>query len=326
MKPRLRLLIPLLLVFLALLGAVIYAGWQGCQEEVAGTRDTTAGPARAEAVGVHLWVTADFGQRLIFAAEVGVNAGDSVLEVMKRHLEVETAYGGGFVQGINGLASGYAAGRKQDWFYWVNGIMAPVGAAQYRPSEGDVIWWDYHEWEHTLFIPAVVGAYPQPFKDAGAVILYAPGFEEEAAAIKRGLTRLGVEGVSVRPLSEEGVAGRNAPAILLGPWLRLEADPLVGGLLKQEIRLGLYAKFAQGKIALLRPDGTVARELPSGGGVVLAVGSGAGDEEPLWLVTGADEAGVRRAARLLGSEPEALERSIGVAVAGSEAIPLPLLR
>ncbi|MEW9124912.1 MAG: DUF4430 domain-containing protein [Thermotaleaceae bacterium] len=53
--------------------------------------------------------------------------------------------------------------KKEDWFYWVNGILAPVGVAEYRPQAGDEIWWDYHDWNMTMFVPAVIGSYPHPF-------------------------------------------------------------------------------------------------------------------------------------------------------------------
>ena len=59
--------------------------------------------------------------------------------------DVETRYGGRFVQSIDGL-SGQGAGGYADWFYFVNGIEADVGAAEYELSPGDVVQWDYRDW------------------------------------------------------------------------------------------------------------------------------------------------------------------------------------
>ena len=46
-------------------------------------------------------------------------------------------YGGRFVQSIEGVAGD--AGAKRDWFYFVNGVEADRGAAEYRLRPGDVL-------------------------------------------------------------------------------------------------------------------------------------------------------------------------------------------
>src|SRR5437764_15178655 len=74
---------------------------------------------------------------------------------------ITTRFGGGFVQSIDGLAGNQTA--EHDWFYYVNGSEASVGAADYTLNPGDVVQWDYHDWHATQHIPAIVGAYPQPF-------------------------------------------------------------------------------------------------------------------------------------------------------------------
>lgn len=97
---------------------------------------------------VNLIVTRDYGHKKIFARNVGLVRDEVGMEIMFRNLDIQTAYGGGFVNAINGLESHYTFftgqdRKKLDWFYWVNGILAPVGVAEYRPQPGDVIWWDY---------------------------------------------------------------------------------------------------------------------------------------------------------------------------------------
>ena len=69
------------------------------------------------------------------------------MRLLQRDFEVETRYGGGFVQEIDGVGGGRAGGRRVDWFYYVNGIEAATGAAERRVSAGDRIWWDHHDWE-----------------------------------------------------------------------------------------------------------------------------------------------------------------------------------
>ena len=83
------------------------------------------------------------------------------MRLLERCFHVTTRYGGGFVQSIDGL-SGTSAQR--DWFYYVNGVEAPLGAAGTSVHHGDRVWWDVHDWSATDSIPAVVGSYPEPFQ------------------------------------------------------------------------------------------------------------------------------------------------------------------
>lgn len=97
---------------------------------------------------VRLLVTRDDGKEVIFDQEVDLLEDASVMDILKVHLEVESSYGGGFVTGINGLKSVRAGpGREaQDWFYYINGNSANIGAASCHPVAGDEICWDYHSW------------------------------------------------------------------------------------------------------------------------------------------------------------------------------------
>ena len=64
------------------------------------------------------------------------------------------------MESINGHAGN---GSQTDWFYYVNGVQAPQGAATTAVHHGDRIWWDLHDWRATDSIPAVVGSFPEPF-------------------------------------------------------------------------------------------------------------------------------------------------------------------
>ena len=46
------------------------------------------------------------------------------MRLLQRTFEVETRYGGGFVQAIDGVGGGRRGGRPVDWFFYVNGIEA----------------------------------------------------------------------------------------------------------------------------------------------------------------------------------------------------------
>src|SRR5947199_9924349 len=129
----------------ALVAAVLAAGAAGCG----------LGPG-AGTSNVSVTVTRNFGGRQVGRATEGrVPGSETVMRMLERSFRVRTRYGGGFVQSINGLSGDSA---RRDWFYYVNGIQAPAGAAATAVHRGDRIWWDLHDWTATETIPAVVGS------------------------------------------------------------------------------------------------------------------------------------------------------------------------
>lgn len=119
----------------------------GCGEEA-------AGKGTAE-----LWVTRDRGARVVLTTTVP--AGISAMDALQREAEVETRYGGRFVQSIEGVEGSLA--NQRDWFFFVNGYEADLSARDYRLHEGDVLWFDHRSWAGQLRTPVVVGAFPEPF-------------------------------------------------------------------------------------------------------------------------------------------------------------------
>lgn len=107
-----------------------------------------------------LWVTKDRGAVVIVTASVP--SGGTVMQALRGAADVDAGYGGRFVESIEGVAGD--AGARRDWFYFVNGIEADRGAAEYRVRPGDVVWWDYRSWSgDAMREPVVVGAFPEPF-------------------------------------------------------------------------------------------------------------------------------------------------------------------
>lgn len=107
-----------------------------------------------------LWVTRDRGAAAIVSKSVP--AGLTAMQALRREADVKTRYGGRFVEAIDGLAGSLS--RHRDWFYFVNGIEADRGAAEYRLHRGDIVWWDYRSWRGShIRQPVAVGAFPEPF-------------------------------------------------------------------------------------------------------------------------------------------------------------------
>ena len=117
-----------------------------------------AGPGTSN---VTVDVTRAFGSKRVGeVTATRVPGAETVIRMLERHFRVGTRYGGGFVESISGISG--SAG-KLDWFYYVNGVQAPQGAATTAVHRGDRIWWDLHDWGVTNTIPAVVGSFPEPF-------------------------------------------------------------------------------------------------------------------------------------------------------------------
>ncbi len=119
----------------------------GCGEEAAGE-----GSAR-------LWITRDRGSEIVM--DTTVPAGISAMEALRRKADVETRYGGRFVQSIEGIEGD--VGEQHDWFWFLNGYEADLSAADFQLHDGDVLWWDHRSWEGQMRQPVVVGAFPEPF-------------------------------------------------------------------------------------------------------------------------------------------------------------------
>src|SRR5262249_44610312 len=120
----------------------------------------TASPAVPSGpAAVSLRVTRGFGADIVATARAA--PGQSAMLALRRNATVDTAYGGRFVTAVNGVKSDKGAGW--DWFYSVNGIDPGVGAADMHLHPGDREWWDYRYWGDFVGVPAVIGAWPEPF-------------------------------------------------------------------------------------------------------------------------------------------------------------------
>ena len=145
-----------------------------------------------------LWVTRDRGTVVMVDAKVA--AGQTLIRALRSKTDVETRYGGRFVQAIDGVEGSLA--KRHDWFWLVNGLAGDRSAAEYRLRAGDVAWWDYRDWSRDADLAVVVGAFPEPFlhgyggKVRPVAVEYAlPSQRDDARALAR---RLHARSVSLR--------------------------------------------------------------------------------------------------------------------------------
>jgi len=271
---------------------------------------------------VSLTVTRDFGaEQLAPPLAEAVSESDTVMRVLDRNVAIETAYGGGFVDSIEGLRGDRRDGRPHDWFFYVNGLWSPVGAADYPLRGGDSIWWDYRDWSASARVSALVGAWPQPFAGGYEGSRHPTAVECLGGGAACALARGRLRDAGAR-LSAPGT--KRAIRVLVGPWERLRDDPTAATVEDGPGESGIYADFAGagGAYALrgLDEGGEPAREFGAAAGLVAATRRyGA---PPVWLVSGSSAAGVRAAAGLLDAAH--LGGRFAVVTEGGAETPLPI--
>jgi len=282
---------------------------------------------------VSLRATRDFGAaRVIAPVREAASESDTVMRLLDRDAEIETSYGGRYVRSIGGVGEATRGGSRYDWFFFVDGVEAPVGAADFPLRGGEAVWWDYRDWSSALYVPAVVGSWPEPFLhgyegERHPVAVECRGGGRACGAVRRRLSDAGVEVAAGVP--------EDAIRVLVGPWARLRADPAAAQLEHGPGASGVYAEFRSGapfpRIGGKRRTGSFELVgLDAGGEPARRFGPRAGlvaatrryDAPPVWVVTGATGRGVRAAAGLLDAAD--LRNRYAAATEAGRETPLPV--
>jgi hypothetical protein len=275
---------------------------------------------------VTVTVSRDFGRSQMAPTQSeAASDGETVMRLLQRNFTVKTRFGGGFVQEIDGVSGGQAKGRKVDWFYYVNGIEASEGAADRKLSGGDRVWWDHHDWGSAQRIPAVVGAFPEPFASGlngkklpvRLVCMGAAG--RSCDEVEQRMRDAGIQTLA-RSSLEQSVG--KVLRVLVGSWRDVRKDIAARQLEAGPAASGVFAKPdpAGDRIALLDSTGKVQRTLGAAGGLVAA--TSAPEMEPTWLITGTDDVGVAAAAAAITEDQ--LRDRFAVAIEAGKSVPLPI--
>jgi len=271
-----------------------------------------------------LWVTRDEGRQVLLVRTVP--AGETAMQALERSVKLSTRYGGRFVQSIDGVSG--SIGSRHDWFYFVNGIEAPKGAAATRLRPGDAIWWDRRDWTAAQRTPAVVGAFPEPFVHGPATPKRLPvrvECAEVGSAACRAVTR-SLVGYDVPAAT--GTIGSSFTEqtlrVLVGTWLQVRGDPTAALLEGGPRDSGVYAEpSGDGRtLTLLDARGRTTRTLRAGAGLIAAARSG--EDPPVWVVTGTDAAGLAGAAASFNRA--ALRRHYALATAAGAPVAVPVTK
>jgi hypothetical protein len=273
---------------------------------------------------VTLTVTRGFGTAPVGAAtEKTIPGSQTVMRLLEGSFKVSTRYSGGFVESIDGHAG---SSSHLDWFYYVNGIQATLGASGTSVHKGDRVWWDLHDWSATDSIPAVVGSFPEPFVHGINGRRYPVTLEcadDTAKACKQVTAELDAIGVPVSSQAIGGGSGTDSIGVVVGTWNDVRGELLAQLIAHGPASSGVYARFAGSSgssLQLLDPTGKVVRTVGAGAGLIAATAQPS--TGPFWLITGTDVAGVSAAADAL--TPARLRNHFALAVQGSADLPVPL--
>jgi len=280
---------------------------------------------------VRVVVTRNFGQELVFDEVVELRGKMCAMDALKQVAEIETAYGGGFVNAINGVRSQYtgSGAAKKDWFIYANGILTNVGALDYTLHPGDIERWDLHDWSFHHLIPAITGHFPEPFVHGyegtvrPTIVIYQDNFKKEAEDVAAKLSQLGVASISIKSISELSEEEKEFCNLLLLGDMDCK---LISELNQVWKRLGFFAHFEEDKLVVLNSRGEIAAEHGDGTGLIQATQSlwnpkGIGIcQNVVWMVSGTDEAGVKSAIATLVNRYSDFQYAFAVVITDGEIL------
>ncbi len=282
------------------------------------------GAGKSTSGAVTLTVTRGFGTAPVGSVtEKSIPGSQTVMRMLERSFKVTTRYSGGFVESIDGQGGDSS---RLDWFYYVNGIEASLGAAGTAVHYGDRIWWDLHDWSATDSIPAVVGSFPEPFVHGINDRRFPVTLEcatDVPTACKRVTDELTAIGVPIASQAIGTGSGSDSLGVIVGTWHDLRSELLATLIEHGPASSGVYARFTGpngNSLQLLDQKGRVARTLGADSGLIAAMAQTS--TGPAWLITGTDIAGVSAAASAL--TPARLDNHFAVAVQGGSDLPVPL--
>jgi hypothetical protein len=274
-----------------------------------------------------LRVTRDFGHEALGSVRLAkVHEGDTVMRMLRSKFDLSTRFGGRFVESIDGL-SGKGAGGQVDWFFYVNGVEADKGAAEWQVSPGDRIQWDRRDWSAAMRMPAIVGAYPQPFVSGVGGKRRPVRIECEdvhARACTEARSRLEAAGVPTSGSSIGAPGTEKVTRLVVARWPRARE---VGGASELENgpeSSGVFARFGKDgdTLELLDEHGDPARRVQRGDGVGLVFALEPRADQLVWIVTSLDEQGLEAGARALDAGKLRDAFAVAASAEGVDKLPL----
>jgi hypothetical protein len=280
-----------------------------------------------ELMKVRVTGTKNFGNEVVFDKEVETRVNSTAGDALGQAAEIEMS--GDYVETVAGIKGN----QQVYWFYYINGLMSKAFAYGYKLRPGDVENWDFHDWTFYMMGPsAMLGAFPEPClhgyggKVASTMVVFAPGFEEEAAGLRDRLTALGVTGVKMKNQNDLTIDEKKNDNLFI---IATADQPLIASM-NEQFKIHEPVYFSDGKIKTRDFSGNDSQTFGAGYGVLNVIqnpwnpkGSWA-CQGAVWAITGLDETGVRRAAKVLTGFPKELSHSFALVIGNGEVIKTPV--
>lgn len=281
---------------------------------------------------IRLIATQNFGKSTIFSKEIIIEPGETAMDALKKNLDVKCSYTDGYVESINDIKSTYsgANGEKNDWFYYVNGMLSAIGASDYTLNPGDKERWDFHSWDSDRMTTAIIADYPEPFvngfngKIRDTVIVYSEEFYNVAVALQQSLEQNGVSS-SINLFSNLSNNEKMNNNLIL---VDMYDNELIKELNTNAQTLGFFIEFDKGQIKTFDETGK-EKQVFQNGGAVLATqnpwnpkGNWNG-ENVVWVITGITIKDVTNAADTLINNNEDIKNAASIVVSNGKIYRVP---
>ncbi|WZL72249.1 DUF4430 domain-containing protein [Clostridiaceae bacterium 35-E11] len=279
---------------------------------------------------IRVIVSKDFGSETLHDQKMRLTENMSVMEIMEENFTIEIAYGGGFINGIDGFKSGFTGmkdKKKIDWFYYVNGILAEVGSDEYELKPNDFIIWDYHHW-NSAYGSSIIGAYPINFTNAyegnplEIEILYEKDYKQEGENLLKDLKKKGTNHIALEPLNGKELKNGSMHSVVIGSWEKVSQMSYVKEIYENRGKTGLFFNMGT-KIEVLNDQGVRIKAYEKGA-VIASVLKAYGEMGTLWMITGNDQECIQKAAALIYRYPEQIEGAFSVFVSKDEILRMPI--
>jgi hypothetical protein len=275
---------------------------------------------------VKLIISKDYGQEVLYDKDLPWRKNMTVMDLLSMsELKLDLSYGGTFINGIDGNISvnDSKSGRRTDWFFFANGIFADVGSLDYFPKGGEVIWWDYHSWDSKGGATTAAIGFISSLIENGY-----SGSKKPAYIYVNNEEFLFAENIEIRKISDWEVDKKNketGPQIIFGQWQILNEIIELEKINKDYNKAGLFGSISsKNSLLLMDYKYDLLEEHKENAGYIFAVGQYSGDNSPIIIVTGIDEAGYESAKDIFINYPEKIKGKYSAAIINGEVIPLPL--
>jgi len=282
---------------------------------------------------VKLMITKNFGSQTLVEKQVALKSNWTVIDLLESTAKITTKWDGSFVNSIDGLESQSGGFSRDglDWFYYINGICSDVGADGYDLKTGETVWWDYHAWKSMGSAnSAVIGCYPEPFIHGyggtikATTVMASKENVKLAESLKNSLMSRGVGTINIKNLDNNLLEKRQVPTIVIGTWNELKLLDWLEEFNKAYKKTGVSARFTDKGLELLDYGGNAVQTVQESAGIIAASGSGLGDDSPLWLIAGTDQAGLNLAVDILVKNPAKISGFYSAVISSNKIYRLPL--